>query len=119
MDTVWVRERDVCAPLEDALFVVEDVPGGVLISIRPSATTDLLNVHDGARELGIALTRPDRLVEASGADDSCDLPELAAHDVRVVVDRSSEGARVRITTRDAARLADLRRDARELVDELE
>ena len=112
-----VREETVCKSLEGARFDVEDVAGGVLITIRPAGDADLDDVHAGARYLDAALNRAGNMVPSRAGEQDCDLDDLAVQTAGATFELTSRGARVRIAAAPEA-LEDLREEARDFVDEL-
>ena len=115
-----VSEAEICRSLDGARFGLQDTTDGVLLTIGPTDRTDLSSVHNGARQLERALTGPSYLIRATPEEGDCDLADLARQRPgSVVVEQTSEGARVHIGSTDPARIEAIRRDARDFIDELD
>jgi hypothetical protein len=113
-----VREAEICASLRDAAVSVHDVPGGVVIALRPTELVSWDSLQRGADKLERALSPSARVVTAVGSARRCDLRDVAEHRVRARVERSRAEIRVHLITRDSKDVDSLRSDAREFADEL-
>jgi len=115
-----VSEAEICRSLDGARFGLQDTTDGVLLTIGPTDRTDLFSVHHGARQLERALTGPSYLIKATPEEGDCDLADVARQRPgSVIVEQTSEGARVRIRSTDPARVDAIRRDVRDFIDELD
>ena len=106
------RESDVCRSLSGARFEVTDVADGALVIMRPTLQTDIYALHDGSKDLERALGRPDRLIAPNDARRGCGLREIANHHPSAIVERTSAGVRVRVSTADPTQVEALRGDVR-------
>jgi len=111
-DPAVVSEADTCSRLRDAAVSATDVPGGIVIELRPTERAPKSSLQEGAGMLLSALGPPARLRTAVGSGRGCDLRDLAAHGPRVQLEHDDDAIRVHLTTRDPDDVARLRRDAR-------
>jgi len=113
-----VREAEICTRLRDAAVSVLDVPGGVVIELRPTELASWDSLQRGADELERAFRPSARVVTAVGSARRCDLRGVAEHRVRARVERSQAVVRVHLSTLDSKDVDSLRRDARDFAEEL-
>lgn len=115
-----VSEAEVCRSLDGARFGLQDTTDGVLLTIGPTDRTDAFSIHNGTRQLERALTGPSYLITATAEEGDCDLDDLVRQRPgSVIVQQTSQGARVRIGSTDPARAEAIRRDVRDFIDELD
>ena len=89
-----------------------NLPGGIVIELRPTERTPRSSLQEGAGMLLSALGPPPRLRTAVGAGRGCGLRDLAVHGALLQVEHADDAIRVQLTTRDPDDVARLRHDAR-------
>jgi hypothetical protein len=106
-----INERDACDQLtREAMLHIEPIEGGVTIVARPRRNVDLSALRSRMQSIQHGIERG----APSSASTQCDLFSLARNGV-VAITETPDSIRLLVTTSDAARVPQLRRQAGEFL----
>ena len=114
-----VSEGQICRQLAGARVLVDEVPGGVALTLRRTERVSIEQLRTATGDLEKGLAPGSRILPADRKEDRCDLADLAAHAPTVGVEPTAEGVKIQLTTEDAGDVATLRLDARGFAAEIQ